>query len=161
VGKEIELRIGTPVLADKLARIGNEQQATNYLRWRTYLLARRERVPELPPPPPPQQNILSPTDSQQEGSEIPGLGPRDELDENRDFRVLVADASRIPHTLLEIGRQRELAFRDAGEGTGKELDLDRFDAHYQHLILWHKKDAQVAGGYRFANTREVLITHGL
>src|SRR5499433_2943578 len=56
-GKEIELRIGTPVLAEKLARIGNEQQATNYLRWRTYLLARRERVPELPPPAPHKQDI--------------------------------------------------------------------------------------------------------
>jgi len=160
-GKEIALRVGTPVLAEKISRIENDQQATNYLRWRTYLLRRREPAAPLAPPAQPMLDVLPPSDREAVVSEIEGLGPESELDENRDFRVLVAEASSIPRTLVEIGRQRELAFRQAGEGTGKELDLDRFDAHYRHLILWHKKDAQVAGGYRLANTDQVLSTHGL
>jgi putative hemolysin len=61
---------------------------------------------------------------------------------------------------MEIGRQRELAFREVGEGTGRGVDLDPFDPHYKHLILWHKKDSQIAGGYRFVNTAEVLRTAG-
>jgi putative hemolysin len=161
-GKQIELRIGTPVPAEKISRIDNDQLAASYLRWRTYLLRRRE--PPLQPHGAPldrMHTILPPQDRDAVISEIEGLGPENELEENREFQVFVADAGRIPGTMIEIGRQRELAFRHAGEGTGKEIDLDRFDGHYKHLILWHKKDAQVAGGYRFANTDEVLSTHGL
>ncbi len=160
-GKEIRLRIGTPIAAEKLGRINNDQQATNYLRWRTYLLRRREPPPSLAPPSYSMQDVLPPTDCDLVIAEIESLGPESELDENRDFRVLVADARSIPRTMIEIGRQRELAFRQAGEGTGKELDLDQFDGHYRHLILWHKGDAQVAGGYRLANTHEILSAHGL
>lgn len=160
-GKEIGLRIGTPVPAEKLCRIHNDLQATNYLRWRTYLLRRREQAAPLPQPAHRMQNVLPPTNREVVIAEIESLGAESELDESRDFRVLVADAGRIPRTMIEIGRQRELAFREAGEGTGNEIDLDRFDTHYKHLILWHKKDAQVAGGYRFASTQEVLATRGL
>src|SRR6185503_10042881 len=56
-----------------------------------------------------------------------------------DLEVYLAAASQIPQTLREIGRLRELTFRAAGEGTGKSLDLDRFDGHYLHLFVWHAK----------------------
>src|SRR5262249_24556695 len=129
--------------------------------WRTYLLARRECTPALVPSAPHAQSVLPPTDRELVMAEIAGLGPESELDENRDFRVLIADAPRIPHTLLEIGRQRELAFRAAGEGPGKEFDLALFAPHSQHFILWQKKDAQTAGGSPFANPGEFFAAHGL
>ena len=53
-----------------------------------------------------------------------------------------------------------LAFRTAGEGTGKETDLDRFDQHYQHLFLWSKNDRRLAGAYRLAVTSDVLPRFG-
>jgi putative hemolysin len=165
-GKEIELRVGTPVPAEKLSRIRHDQQATNYLRWRTYLLRRRPAggpaaISVAPQPARSQEAVLPPLDQDAVAAEIEALGPENQLDESREFRVFVAEGVRIPRTMIEIGRQREFAFREAGEGTGKELDLDRFDAHYKHLILWHRKDAQVAGGYRFASTAEVLPSRGL
>jgi hypothetical protein len=63
--------------------------------------------------------------------------------------------------LREIGRCREIAFRGAGEGTGEELDLDRFDQYYQHLFLWNKADRRLAGAYRLAMTSEVLREQGI
>jgi putative hemolysin len=164
-GKEIELRVGTPVPAEKLCRICSDQQATNYLRWRTYLLRRRSPASQATPsaavrPERHREIVLPALDGETTLAEIAALGAENELTEGRDFKVFVADAAQIPRTLIEIGRQRELAFREAGEGTGKELDLDRFDAHYKHLILWHGKNAQVAGGYRFASTAEVLASRG-
>ena len=166
VGKEVELRVGTPVSAEKLSRICPEQQATNYLRWRTYLLRRRpsaaQASPEAALQPSRRLEIVLPSlDPEAVAAEIGGLGPENELEEGRHFQVFVAEAAQIPRTMIEIGRQRELAFREAGEGTGKELDLDRFDAHYKHLILWNSKDAQVAGGYRFASTDQVLPSRGM
>jgi putative hemolysin len=166
VGKQVELRVGTPLSAEKLSRICHDQQATNYLRWRTYLLRRRPATTAAKPtaalqPARRLEIVLPSLDPEAVAAEIEALGPENELEEGRHFRVFVAEAAQIPRTMIEIGRQRELAFREAGEGTGKELDLDRFDAHYKHLILWNSKDAQVAGGYRFASTEQVLPSRGM
>lgn len=57
-----------------------------------------------------------------------------------------------PVTVREIGRLREITFRDAGGGTGKELDLDHFDVSevpYKQLILWDPDAKKIIGGYRF------------
>ncbi len=62
--------------------------------------------------------------------------------------------------MREIGRLRELAFRAVGEGSGLRRDIDRFDNHYEHLILWDKDDLEIVGAYRFANTAKVLAEQG-
>jgi hypothetical protein len=57
-----------------------------------------------------------------------------------------------PHAIREIGRLREITFRDAGGGTGKELDLDAFDVAeipYKQLIVWDPDAKEILGGYRF------------
>jgi hypothetical protein len=41
----------------------------------------------------------------------------------------MAYAEQIPNGLEEIGRLREVTFRRVGEGTGKSIDLDRFDSY--------------------------------
>jgi len=57
-------------------------------------------------------------------------------------------------TLTEaLGWAREHTFRAVGEGTGRPLDLDRFDPHYEHLLLIHKADRRLAGAYRLAPLR--------
>jgi len=66
--------------------------------------------------------------------------------------VFVASARMIPATLNEIGRLRELTFRATGEGTGKALDLDMFDEHYEHLFAWNEVQKEVVGAYRLAGT---------
>ncbi|MFI5314730.1 MAG: GNAT family N-acetyltransferase [Myxococcota bacterium] len=83
--------------------------------------------------------------------------------------VMRAGALEIPRLLDEIGRQRERAFRAIGEGTGAELDLDRFDARYTHLFVWDRASRALAGAYRFAATEsfapdelpQALYTHTL
>lgn len=50
--------------------------------------------------------------------------------------------------MQEIGRLREIAFRTVGEGTGEKRDLDSYDQHYRHLILWDEDDLEIAGAYR-------------
>ncbi|WP_333606369.1 lysophospholipid acyltransferase family protein [Arsukibacterium sp.] len=62
--------------------------------------------------------------------------------------------------MREIGRLRELSFRAVGEGSGFRRDIDRFDSHYDHLILWDKEQLEIVGAYRFANTAKVLATQG-
>jgi len=57
--------------------------------------------------------------------------------------------------MREIGRLREIAFRAVGEGTNKRRDIDLFDSHYYHLILWDEEDLEIVGAYRFGDA-EVL-----
>jgi putative hemolysin len=87
---------------------------------------------------------------------------RDRLQtQNREFAVYLAPAAQIPNLLNEIGRLREVTFRATGEGTGRSLDLDRFDLYYQHLFLWNKSNRELAGAYRLACADEVINQYGL
>ena len=79
---------------------------------------------------------------------------------NGELEVFIAPAEAIPEILHEIGRLREISFRLVGEGSGKALDLDRFDRHYLHLFLWNEESREVVGAYRLGRTDLVLAEHG-
>lgn len=77
-----------------------------------------------------------------------------------DNLIYVVDAHNSPNTMREIGRLREIAFRDAGGGTGKECDIDEFDTMTpacQQLIVWNPIDREITGGYRFLLGENILI----
>lgn len=57
--------------------------------------------------------------------------------------------------MREIGRLREVAFRAVGEGTNKRRDIDAYDSHYFHLVLWDAKDLEIAGAYRFGDAEQL------
>jgi len=82
------------------------------------------------------------------------------LKENSEFAVYRAEARRIPNAMQEIGRLREITFRLEGEGTGKAIDLDRFDEYYHHLFLWHKEKQEICGAYRLAFADKVVRKYG-
>lgn len=75
-------------------------------------------------------------------------------------RIYVFKHKKDSALIREIGRLRELAFRKVGEGTGKIRDLDEFDEHYQHLILWDKTNQAIAGSYRLGVGEELLKKYG-
>ena len=63
--------------------------------------------------------------------------------------------------LLELGRLREIAFRAVGEGSGRRLDLDKYDQDYYHLLLWEPQSLEIIGAYRFAPTADLIKKKGL
>ena len=67
--------------------------------------------------------------------------------------IYIVDFHNQPNATLEIGRLRELTFRNAGGGTGKSYDLDEYDlreeAYYKQLLVWDPEEKQIIGGYRF------------
>ncbi|RLD52614.1 MAG: hemolysin [Bacteroidetes bacterium] len=67
-------------------------------------------------------------------------------------KIFIVNAENAPNTLREIGRLRELSFRNAGGGTGLECDLDEYDTgedSYQQLVVWDPDEQTILGGYRF------------
>ncbi|MDE5662514.1 MAG: GNAT family N-acetyltransferase [Muribaculaceae bacterium] len=78
-------------------------------------------------------------------------------------RLYVVDAHCAPHTMREIGRLREIAFRAAGGGTGKSCDIDEFDLMdppCRQLIVWDPEHQEIAGGYRFILGQNVRMADG-
>ena len=67
--------------------------------------------------------------------------------------IYTFNAQTSPNLMREVGRIRELTFRSAGGGTGKEIDIDEFDTDpstpYQQLIVWDPKEKEIIGGYRY------------
>jgi putative hemolysin len=63
--------------------------------------------------------------------------------------------------MREIGRLRELTFRKVGEGTGARRDLDAYDPHYEHLVLWDPKALRIVGSYRFGHGGHLIADHGM
>jgi hypothetical protein len=76
-------------------------------------------------------------------------------------RLYVIDAHNAPNTMREIGRLREIAFRTAGGGTGKDCDIDEFDTMptpCRQLIVWDPESKLILGGYRFICGRDIEMT---
>ncbi|MEG0948484.1 MAG: GNAT family N-acetyltransferase [Bacteroidales bacterium] len=109
------------------------------------------------------EEIISPVDKEILKSE---LTPERFLRSTRkgNNEIYIFKAQDCPKLMLEIGRLREIAFRHAGGGTGKSVDIDEFDTMeepYWQLIVWNPEDHEILGGYRYILGRNVKIDeHG-
>ncbi len=167
-GKKVEVRVGSGIPADAVEAVADDDEATEYLRWRTYLLGRRSK-PEASRPTALRSKFVFKTQESVAAAISPDLLakelealPEDRcLAENSDFVVYLGTAREIPQLLREVGRLREFTFRRAGEGTGKSRDLDSFDEYYSHILLWHKTKQELVGAYRAGNTAEILAARGI
>ncbi|MBN1142595.1 MAG: lysophospholipid acyltransferase family protein [Deltaproteobacteria bacterium] len=162
-GRSLPLRIGIPIPASRLRSFGSDREMAEYLRFRTYMLGHavqaanppRETVASA------QEPVMAALGPETLEREVALLSDRQLLASGGDLQVWLAEAWQIPHLLEEIGRLREIAFRQAGEGTGRAVDLDRFDQHYLHLFLWNRKRREIAGAYRCGQCDQILKRFGV
>lgn len=78
---------------------------------------------------------------------------------NGNNLVYIVTYHDSPNVMTEIGRLREISFRVAGGGTGKELDIDVYDTMpnpYKQLIVWDPKQKEILGGYRYFVCSEAI-----
>ena len=108
----------------------------------------------------PPRAVAEAVDAGALAAELAALPPASHLLDHGPYTVYWAHARALPLTLREIGRLRELAFREAGEGTGGDVDLDVHDAYYRHLFVWHRDRREVVGGYRLGLSDEILARFG-
>jgi putative hemolysin len=163
VNKTIDLRFGRPIGPEKAKNFKTDEDLTRYLRWRTEMLGRRkpdlaicpQASDETARTPSPKSDVAALEE------ELARLSPEQFLTEHGDFSVHLARTPQIPRLLQEIGRLRELTFREVGEGTGREVDLDRYDEYYQHLFVWNRAARELVGGYRLGMTDRIVKEQGL
>jgi putative hemolysin len=170
--RTVEVRFGSSISVRQWQAYPTDSELTAYLRQRTYTLASRpstlvepSRLPQLRFPLPSKPQNFAPISLAQPGAvlqaEIDHLPTSQLLAESNDLAVYYAQAAQIPNLLIEIGRLREISFRDAGEGAGKALDLDVFDIYYLHLLIWNRARQEIVGAYRLGLTDVILKSHGL
>ncbi|PJB11600.1 MAG: glycerol acyltransferase [Flavobacteriales bacterium CG_4_9_14_3_um_filter_40_17] len=163
----IHVRIGRPIGVDSQDEIDSIGAYSGFLRRKTYLLAKpfeKERFNlknklKIPKPP---KKIIKPIDQKsiiQEVDLIRALGTR--LLASKNYEVFLAEAIQIPKILREIGRLREITFREIGEGTNQAIDLDAFDTYYHHLFLWDNETQKIVGAYRMGLGSEIFAKYGI
>lgn len=106
-----------------------------------------------------EQEIISPIDRNLLKAE---LTPERQLrmTNKSNNEIYVITAHNAPNVMKEIGRLREIAFREAGGGTGKSMDIDEFDIMdncYKQLIVWNPEAEEIIGGYRYLLGTDVEI----
>ncbi len=163
-GQTLTLKVGNLLPAKKLAGFSSDQSLNDYLRLRTYSLALSEesnsRSVAKKKAPAVQADLIAPRSVDQLQAEIDALPDTQKLLQSGEFDVLLTRGEEAPQLLLEIGRLRELTFRQVGEGTGRSCDLDRFDAAYSHLLLWNRQQQQIVGAYRIGQVDQLFAQQG-
>ena len=82
---------------------------------------------------------------------------------NGNNEIYIITNANSPNVMKEIGRLRELTFRSAGGGTGKDMDIDEFDTvepQYKQIIVWNPEDKEIVGAYRYIRCKDALKENG-
>lgn len=107
-----------------------------------------------------QEQLAEPVDNEIIIHEINQLRYECLIASQSEYDIFVVEAKDIPLTLDEIGRLREMTFREVGEGSGKAKDLDEYDLYYRQFILWDREAKRIAGGYRMGLGDEIFERYG-
>lgn len=163
-GRAVPMHVGQVLPFSRLKKFTSDTELIQFLRLHTLVLKQRRaqegRTAGMTAPLG-EERVFSITGDamlageiarlRQDGRELVGQG---------SLSVLYAQSHEIPHALQEIGRLREETFRAVGEGTGRDVDLDAYDAYYTHVFLWDEAEKRIAGAYRLGRADEILRAHG-
>ncbi len=166
-GHILKLRIGKAIIPRNTAYNNQPGKLLAYYRARTYILgAGLDGVTSIYNPKKiftvkkKPHAIIAENDLNILEEEIKYIRRQYSVYTEKEYEVFIAPALLIPGLLKEIGRLREITFRDIGEGTNKEIDLDRYDSYYEHLFIWDKQQRCLVGAYRIGKGNEIFATMG-
>jgi putative hemolysin len=152
-GRPLRLRIGEPM------QLGQGDPGAQLLAVRraVYALGRSTAIAEGCPAGP--EPLAAPVPPAQVAAAIAAATVLGQTADGK--QILLASCTADSPLLHELGRLRELTFRQVGEGTGRSRDLDDFDLHYQHIVIWDGTAQRIAGAYRIMRGAQALARRGL
>ena len=165
----IKVRIGKPISVAEQNEFTSIEEYGEFLRKKTYMLSNAFEkesklistdLLKLPKSSPKQ--IVKPANHEQILEEIAALREQDcRLLQSKNYEVFLITADKIPNILHEIGRLREITFREVGEGTNESIDLDKYDQYYHHMFLWDDEAQVIAGAYRMGLGSQIYNKYGI
>jgi putative hemolysin len=164
----IKVRIGKPIPVEDQEEFPEMQLFCDFIRRKTYMLANpfeKQSTPlttaslKIPKQP---KEIVGQKNAEKMLEEVEAMrNNNSRLLKSKNYEVFFALSKDIPNIMFEIGRLREITFREVGEGTNQSLDLDRFDSFYHHLVLWDDEERKVAGAYRMGLGQPIFKKYGI
>jgi len=163
--KMIRIRIGSPVSVKEQDGFSDISTFGRYLRAKTYALGSVLEVTKFFRPRinrnKKAEPISEPVEHSQIMQEIEKIREEYSLFSSEQFEVFCTPSTEIPQIMLELGRLREVTFRDVGEGTNHSMDLDEYDLYYNQLFVWDNQAEQIVGAYRVGKGQEILRRYGV
>ena len=163
--KVVKFRIGSAISVNEQDSFPEVYQFGRYLRAKSYSLSNRMEVKRFFNYSLKRQQkvelIAEPSGADVIKNEIASLSPERLLFKVKNFTVYCAPSSEIPNVLYEIGRLREITFREVGEGTNRSIDLDEFDLYYHQLFIWDEDEQRLVGAYRIGKGADILHDYGV
>ena len=166
--RTIKVRIGKPIPVAEQNEHTSLEDYSDFLRKKTYMLANpfEKETPFLQTPnlkiPKNPKKIVTAASQEKIIKEINALRENDaRLLQSKNYEVFFAKAKGIPNVLHEIGRLREITFREVGEGTNESTDIDSYDKYYRHMFLWDNEAKKIAGAYRMGLGSEIYPVYGI
>lgn len=164
----IKVRIGKAISVAEQNEHKSIEEYSEFLRKKTYMLAnsyneesKMIHVPNFQTPKSPK-TIVTAANQENMVAEVESLRKTDcRFFQSKNYEVFFTEAHKIPNILHEIGRLREITFREVGEGTNESIDLDKYDQYYHHMFLWDATAERVAGAYRMGLGSEIYPKYGL
>lgn len=165
----IKVRIGKPITVKDQKEHDSLEAFSDFIRRKTYMLSNTFEPPKIltnlssslkvtKSP----KTIVTPAPTEDMCLEVANLKAHNHrLLTSKNYEVYLAPAAKIPTLLHEIGRLREITFREIGEGTNKAIDLDVFDGYYHHMFLWDAEAKCLAGAYRMGLGNEIFKAKGI
>ena len=166
----IKVRIGKPISVNDQKEHTSLDGFSEFLRRKTYMLSNTfenkskilDNISSTLKTPKAPKNIVTPVDNSLMIKEVDALRENDSrLLQSKNYEVFLAQADKIPNMLREIGRLREITFREVGEGTNEAIDLDVFDNYYHHMFLWDNEKKVLAGAYRMGLGSKIFERYGI
>ncbi len=166
----IKVRIGRPISVADQKEHATLQGFSEFLRKKTYMLANSfdqkgnilSNISSTLKVRKSIKNIVTPVSLESMHKEVEYLRENDgRLLESKNYEVFFSDSQSIPNILREIGRLREITFREVGEGTNEAIDLDQFDNYYHHMFLWDNSTNMVVGAYRMGLGSKIFAEYGI
>jgi putative hemolysin len=166
-GHTIHVRIGKPIKFEEIPNNDNNSALLAFLRAKTYALGaglENERKifssTNLFKILKQSQDIIPPIATPLMEKEIEDLRGECLVWTEKNYEVYITPTQNIPNIIKEIGRLREITFREVGEGTNKSIDLDSYDIYYNHLFIWDTEQKMIVGAYRIGKGDEIFYSYG-
>ncbi len=168
--RTIKVRIGKPISVNDQKEYETLDDFSEFIRKKTYMLSNAfedkpkilDNISSTLKTPKPPKNIVTPVDNVLMMDEVEALKKdNSRLLESKNYEVYLAPANKIPSILREIGRLREITFREVGEGTNEAIDLDAFDNYYHHMFLWDNNAKIIVGAYRMGLGSKIFANYGI
>jgi putative hemolysin len=158
-GVEVTVRIGKPIVKSKF-EFQSINQFSRFLRAKLYSLGSKIKVDYFYNVKEKVEKIVEPIDPISLEAELLSITDTNKIGEQGNFDIYLAKAKKIPLAIKEIGRLREITFRNIGEGTNNQIDLDEYDLHYLHLFVYDREAKKIAGAYRIGDGKYIMETIG-